>query len=152
MAELKEGNKAPAFKVKDELGKIHQLKDYKGKTVILYFYPRDLTPGCTTEANDFQSLLKKIKQKKAVVLGVSRDTQEKHQKFIAKWDLKFSLLADVEGRLCNDYGVWQKKKFMGKEFMGIVRTTFVINPEGKIQKIYNKVRVKNHAETVVNEL
>ena len=152
MAVLKEGAKAPDFKVADEKGKIHQLKDYKGKTVILYFYPRDLTPGCTTEACEFQENLATIKRKKTVVLGVSRDTPEKHQKFIDKYDLKFPLLADVDGKLCEAYGVWQKKKFMGKEFMGIVRTTFVIDPQGKISKVYEKVKVKNHVETVIAEL
>lgn len=152
MPKLKEGDKAPAFKCEDEKGKIHRLSDYKGKKVILYFYPKDLTPGCTTEAQDFQELLTKFKRKKSVVLGVSRDPKEKHLKFIEKLDLKFPLLSDEDGKLCKDYGVWRKKKFMGKEFMGIVRSTFIINEQGKITKIYDQVRVKDHAEDVLSEI
>lgn len=152
MAKLKEGDKAPNFKVEDENGDVHKLADYKGKKLVLYFYPRDLTPGCTTEAYDFQELLTKFKRKKTAVLGVSRDTKEKHCKFIEKLGLKFPLLSDEDGTLCNAYGVWQKKKFMGKEFMGIVRTTFIIDEKGKIQKIFDKVRVKDHAQTVLESL
>ena len=152
MAKIKIGEKAPEFSVVDEKGKAHSLKDYKGKKIILYFYPRDLTPGCTTEAQEFQELLSKIKRKKAVILGVSRDDQKKHQKFIEKLGLKFPLLTDEDGSLCKSYGVWKKKKFMGKEFMGIVRTTYIINESGKVSHIWEKVRVKGHVEEVVKNL
>lgn len=152
MAKLKEGDKAPSFSVLDDRGKKVALKDFKGKTVVLYFYPKDLTPGCTVEACDFQENLSTLKKKKAVVLGVSRDDQKKHQKFKEKHDLDFPLLVDEAGELCKSYGVWQKKKFMGREFMGIVRTTFIIGKDGKIKKIFPKVKVKGHVAEVLDSL
>ena len=149
---LEEGKKAPAFSIPDQTGKKVALKDFKGKTVILYFYPKDMTPGCTTESCDFRDLKSKISRKKAVVLGISKDSVERHQKFIDKYDLNFSLLSDENSDVCEKYGVWQEKNMYGKKFMGIVRTTFVIGPDGKIEKIYNKVKVKGHAEAVLAEL
>lgn len=145
---LKEGAKAPAFTLCDQNGQKVSLKDFKGKTVILYFYPKDMTPGCTQEACDFRDGAAKWKKKKAVVLGVSRDSQERHQKFIAKYELNFPLLADEDGKVCEAYGVWQQKSLYGKKFMGIVRSTFVIGPDGKIQKIFDKVKVKGHSDAV----
>lgn len=152
MKELKEGTKAPSFNCLADNGKKIALKDFKGKKVILYFYPRDLTPGCTNEAKDFQEYLTKIKRKGAVVIGASKDPVEKHLKFKEKYDLKFPLLSDEDGSLCKSFGVWQKKKFMGREFMGIVRTTFIIDEKGTISKVFNKVKVKDHVENVLAEL
>ena len=149
---LKEGQKAPAFKVKNQEGKVIQLKDFAGKTVVLYFYPKDMTPGCTTEACDFNENLARISKKKAVVLGVSFDDEKKHQKFIQKYDLGFDLLVDEDKSLSKSYGVYQKKKFMGREFMGIVRSTFVIDPKGKIKKIFSPVSVKGHVDAVLENL
>lgn len=149
---IKEGNKAPAFKLKNQNGETVQLKDYLGKTVVLYFYPKDMTPGCTTEACDFNDNLARISRKKAVVLGVSFDDEKRHQKFIQKYDLGFDLLVDEDKTVAKDYGVFQKKKFMGREFMGIVRSTFIIDGKGKIQKIFSPVSVKGHVDAVIAEL
>ncbi|MGE0615687.1 MAG: thioredoxin-dependent thiol peroxidase [Bacteriovoracia bacterium] len=149
MPVLKEGAKAPSFSLPDADGRKVSLADFKGKTVVLYFYPKDLTPGCTQEACDFQSALPKLKKSKAVVLGVSRDSSASHAKFRDKHDLDFPLLADEEGAVCKAYGVWQKKSLYGREFMGIVRTTFVIGPDGKVRKIFPKVKVKGHVEAVL---
>jgi thioredoxin-dependent peroxiredoxin len=149
---LEEGKNAPAFSVKADDGKKVALKDFKGKTVILYFYPKDMTPGCTTQACDFRDFQATLKKKKAVVLGVSKDPIDRHLKFKEKYDLPFPLLSDEDGKLCEKYGVWQEKKLYGKSFMGIVRSTFVIDPEGKIQKIYPNVKVKGHVEKVLEDL
>jgi len=149
MAKLKEGDKAPKFKVEDENGDIHKLSDYKGQKLVLYFYPRDLTPGCTTESTEFQANLTKFKRKKVAILGISRDTKEKHCKFIEKLGLKFPLLSDEDGTMCSDYGVWRKKKFMGRESMGIVRSTFIIDEKGAIVKYYDALRVKGHVDDVL---
>lgn len=117
-------------------------RDLKGKWIVLYFYPRDLTPGCTTEACDFTAAEPEFDSLDAVVLGVSPDDTAKHRKFIEKHTLNITLLADIDKKMCEDYGVWQLKKFMGRESMGVVRTTFIINPEGKISAIWNKVNVR----------
>ncbi len=117
-------------------------RDLRGKWIILYFYPRDLTPGCTNEACDFTAAEPEFDDLDAVILGISPDDSAKHRKFIEKYDLSITLLADVNKRICEDFGVWQLKKFMGRESMGVVRTTFIINPEGKIAEIWNKVNVR----------
>jgi peroxiredoxin Q/BCP len=148
---LKQGDKAPAFSVQSEDGKL-SLKDYKGKWVVLYFYPKDMTPGCTTQACDFQNNQARLKKAGAVVIGVSRDPVERHAKFREKYDLSFPLLADEDGSLCKAYGVWKEKSLYGRKFMGIERTTFVINPAGKIAKIIPKVKVKDHVEAVLEAL
>lgn len=149
---LKVGDKAPAFSLPDGEGKKVSLKDFKGKTVVLYFYPKDMTPGCTVEARDFRDQQPAYKKRKAVVLGVSRDSSERHEKFRAKYDLNFPLLADEDGEVCKTYGVWKEKSLYGRKFMGIERTTFVIDPNGKIAKIYPKVKVKGHAEAILAEV
>lgn len=149
---LKEGQKAPAFKLKNQKGEWIQSKDLKGQTIILYFYPKDMTPGCTTEACDFNDNLSKIKKKKTIVLGVSFDDETRHKKFIDKYDLKFDLLVDDKKEIAEKYGVYQLKKFMGKEFMGIVRSTFIIDPDGKLKKIFSPVKVKGHVEEVMSYL
>lgn len=149
---LKEGTKAPAFSLPADDGSTIALSDFKGKKVILYFYPKDLTPGCTIEACDFRDALAKVKRKGAVVLGVSRDPVARHRKFKEKHELNFPLLSDEDGKICEAYGVWGMKKFMGRSFMGILRTTFVIDEKGKIEKIFSEVRVKGHAAAVLEAL
>ena len=149
--EIKEGNKAPDFTALDQNGKKIKLSSFKGKkNIVLYFYPKDMTPGCTTQACDFRDQLKKFKN--TVILGVSIDSQERHQKFIEKYDLPFSLLADTDKKVVQKYGVWQEKKLYGKTFMGIVRTTFLIDKTGTVKKIFPKVKVKTHIEEVLKEL
>ena len=151
MSELKEGNKAPDFTAIDQDGAKVKLSSFKGKkNVVLYFYPKDMTPGCTTQACDFRDQHKKFKD--TVILGVSIDSNERHQKFIAKYDLPFTLIADIDKKVVQKYGVWQEKKLYGKTFMGIVRTTIIIDKTGTIQKIFPKVKVKNHIEEVLFEL
>jgi len=148
---VKEGNKAPDFSGKNQDGKPLKLSSYKGKrNVVLYFYPKDMTPGCTTEACDFRDQFKKFKT--AVILGVSIDSPERHQKFIDKYDLPFELIADENKKIVNKYGVWQEKKLYGKTFMGIVRSTFIIDKKGVVQKIFPKVKVKGHIDEVLEIL
>ena len=149
---LKEGQKAPDFRMKNQDGEEIVLKDLKGKMVVLYFYPRDLTPGCTTEACDFNASLPNIEKKNTVVLGVSFDDEKKHQQFIKKHSLKFDLLVDADKSVAKAYGVYQKKKFMGREFMGIVRSTFIIGPDGKVKKVFSPVSVTGHVEEVLGNL
>ena len=150
--ELKAGDKAPPFDAADENGKKHSLKDYKGKTVLLYFYPKDDTPGCTIEACEFRDALAQFKDKGAVILGVSPDTAESHKKFIAKFGLTFPLLADAEHKLCEAYGVWKKKQFMGREYMGVERSTFVIGPDGKLVYVEQGVTAKGHASAMLEKV
>ena len=151
MAALKEGIKAPDFTAIDQDGAKVKLSSFKGKkNVVLYFYPKDMTPGCTTQACNFRDQYKKFKD--TVILGVSIDSSERHQKFIAKYDLPFTLIADIDKKVVQKYGIWQEKKLYGKTFMGIVRTTFIIDKAGTIQKIFPKVKVKNHIEEVLSEL
>ena len=147
----KEGNKAPDFSAKDQNGKMVKLASLKGKkNVVLYFYPKDMTPGCTTEACDFRDHHKKFKN--TVVLGVSIDSPERHQKFIDKYNLPFTLIADTNQKVVDKYGVWQEKRLYGKKFMGIVRSTFIIDKSGVIRKIFPKVKVKGHVEEILNEI
>jgi thioredoxin-dependent peroxiredoxin len=149
--EIKEGNKAPDFTALDQDGKKVKLSSFKGKkNIILYFYPKDMTPGCTTQACDFRDQQKNFKS--TVILGVSIDSQERHQKFIEKYDLPFTLLADVDKKVVQKYGVWQEKKLYGKTFMGIVRSTFIIDKTGTVRKKFVKVKVKNHIEEVLSAL
>ncbi len=153
MTTLKEGIKAPELNLPATNGNKLTLKDFKGKKrVILYFYPRDNTPGCTTEACGFRDNIKAIEKKDAVVLGVSPDGLASHEKFIDKFDLPFILLSDEEKKTCKDYGVWVKKKMYGKEHMGVVRTTFIIGKDGKIEKIYKKVKPVEHSKEILEFL
>ncbi len=146
---LKEGSKAPAFALENDKGKKVKLSDFKGKNVVLYFYPKDDTPGCTKEACAFTEFKPKFSRKNTIVLGVSKDSVDKHGKFKDKYDLKIELLSDPDGAVCEKYGVWQEKKNYGKTYMGIVRSTFVIDTAGKVAKAYPKVRVEGHAEAVL---
>ena len=148
---VKEGNKAPDFSEKNQTGETVKLSSFRGKkNVVLYFYPKDMTPGCTTEACDFRDQHEKLKH--TVVLGVSVDSEERHRRFIDKYGLPFDLIADENQKVTNKYGVWQKKKLYGKEFMGIVRSTFIIDKKGVIRKIFPKVKVKGHVEEVLTAL
>jgi len=146
---VKEGNKAPAFSLESSTGGKVSLKGLAGKYVVLYFYPRDNTPGCTTEANDFQSALPKLQRLGAEVLGVSKDSLQSHCKFADKYGLKFPLLSDPDGAVIEKYGAWGEKNMYGKKMMGIIRSTVVIGPDGKVKKIFPKVRVKGHADEVL---
>jgi len=143
------GAPAPDFIATDEAGKTHSLEAYRGKTVVLYFYPKDATPGCTTEACDFRDLHAKFLKKGAVVLGVSPDSAESHKKFKAKHELPFPLLVDEDKTLCQAYGVWKKKSMYGREFMGVERSTFVIGEDGLIAAIERKVGVAGHAAAML---
>lgn len=146
------GQKAPLFCAPNQDDVEICLRDLEGKWVVLYFYPRDNTPGCTTQACDFTQRLPEFDDMDAIILGVSADTTAKHRNFIEKQNLAITLLADVEKKMCEDYGVWQLKKFMGRESMGIVRSTFIINPEGEIAAVWEKVNVrkkrKKNGETI----
>lgn len=146
------GDKAPAFTLPDADGNDHKLSDYKGKWVLVYFYPRDNTPGCTKEACAMRDSHPSFKKLKAVVLGVSADSPKSHTKFRDKHDLNFTLLSDEDKGMLKDYGVWGKKKFMGREFMGIQRMSFLIDPKGKIAKVYEKVKPAEHADEVLQDL
>ncbi len=146
------GDKAPAFSLADQDGKIHSLKEYVGKWVLLYFYPKDDTPGCTTEACTLRDSYAGFKKLQAQVLGVSVDSVKSHGKFVKKHDLPFPLLADEQKEMVNAYGVWAKKKFMGREYMGILRNSFLIDPKGKIAKIYESVKPADHAAEVLADL
>lgn len=152
MAELKVGSKAPDFTLESGDGKKIKLSSFKGKKVVLYFYPRDNTPGCTREAMAFRDGIRKIEKNGGVVLGVSTDSVASHKKFAEKCDLNFPLLADTEQKVVEKYGVWQEKKNYGKTYMGIVRSTFIIGEDGKIEKIFPKVRVDGHFDEVLDAL
>ena len=149
---LKEKIKAPNFKLPSTDNTIFELNKVKKKNVILYFYPKDDTPGCTIESKDFSKLNNLIIKNNTIVLGISKDSIQSHLKFIKKYKLKFNLLSDEKLLLIKRYGVWGKKSFLGKKYMGIIRTTFLINSKGKIHKIWSNVRVKDHAKEVLEEL
>jgi peroxiredoxin Q/BCP len=141
---LQVGDKAPAFKAKNEKGETISLADYKGKKLVLYFYPKDDTPGCTAEACDLRDNYQSFQSQGYEILGVSPDAEAKHQKFIAKHELPFSLLADTDNAVAIAYGTWGEKSMYGKKYMGILRTTFVIDEKGKIEKVIEKVDTKKH--------
>ena len=149
---IKENTKAPTFTALSTNKGKYSLKDSLGKYVVIYFYPKDDTPGCTIESRDFSKLNNLITKNNTLVLGVSKDSIQSHLKFKKKYKLKFDLLSDEKLVLIKKYGVWGKKSFLGKEYMGIIRTTFLINSKGKIHKIWSNVRVKDHAEEVLEEL
>lgn len=149
---LESGQIAPDLCLPDQEGDQTCLKDLKGKWVVLYFYPRDNTPGCSLEARDFSSLRKAFEAENAIILGVSRDGKESHRKFIEKKELNIKLLSDEKEEVHRKYDVLHPKNFMGKEVISAVRTTFLINPDGKIVKIWNNVKAAGHAEKVLSEL
>ena len=149
---IEPGKKAPDFTLNDQHGKAHTLADYAGRPVVLYFYPKDDTPGCTKESCDFRDNLPRFKKSKAAVFGVSILDEASKARFAAKYDLNFSLLADADHAVAEKYGVWQKKINYGKEYMGIVRTTYLIGPNGTVAKRWDKVSVDGHAEEVLKEV
>ena len=146
------GKKAPAFALKDQTGKTHRLSDYEGRPLILYFYPKDDTPGCTKESCDFQAGLPRLKSSKAAVLGISILDEQSKAKFAQKYGLTFPLLADPGHEIADKYGVWQKKSRYGRSYMGIARTTYLIGPDGKVQERWDNVRVDGHVDTVLDAL
>ncbi|HUI82455.1 MAG TPA: thioredoxin-dependent thiol peroxidase [Bryobacteraceae bacterium] len=149
---LQEGNRAPDIRVQTDTGEQFRLSDLKGKRVVLYFYPKADTPGCTVEACEFRDDLKAFAKKGVAVVGVSPDKPAAQAKFKEKYALPFTLLADEEKAVAQAYGVWREKNMYGKKVMGIVRTTFVIGPDGKIEKIYGNVKAKGHATRVLEDL
>lgn len=152
MSLLEVGKRAPSFSLPGIPEKTYRLADYRGSSVVLYFYPKDLTPGCTTEACDFRDNWKRLEQRGAVVLGISADPVSKHAKFRDKFELPFPLLADEDHAVCEKYGVWGEKQLYGRTFLGIRRTTFLIDPQGKIAAVWENVRVKGHVEAVLEKL
>ena len=149
---LNVGDKAPSFKLKNQDAKVISLADLKGKPIVLYFYPKDDTPGCTKEACNFRDEFPKFGKMKAEIIGVSIDSVESHKKFADKYKLPFNLLSDEKKEVVEKYGVWQEKSMYGKKYMGIVRTTFIIDTEGKINKIFHKVKVDDHNKEVMEAL
>ncbi len=149
---MKIGEAAPKFTAPDRAGKSISLEYFQGRSIVLYFYPKDNTPGCTTEAIDFTDKLAEFQALNTQVIGISPDSIASHGKFIDKHNLKIMLLSDPEHQIAESYGVWQLKKFMGKEYMGIVRSTFLIDPTGNISQIWSNVRVKNHVDTVLQSI
>ncbi len=149
---LKPGDKAPDFSLINDEGNKVSLKDFKGKKVILYFYPKDDTSGCTAEACSFRDNIKGIEKKNAVVIGVSKDNTKSHQKFKKKYDLTFTLLSDESLDMLKEYDVWKEKSMYGRKYMGIERTTYIIDEKGKIQNIFNKVKVDGHTLEVLGKI
>ena len=146
---LKEGIAAPAFTTKNAEGDTVRLKDFRGQKVVLYFYPKDDTPGCTKEACSFRDAFSKFKKRGIQVFGVSPDNEASHKKFAAKYKLPFALLADTDHAISDTYGVYGQKKFMGRTYMGVNRTTFLINEQGKVKKVFQKVKPEEHASEVL---
>lgn len=149
MIDLKPGDKAPQFTLKDAQGSLVSLSSYKGRQIILYFYPKDDTPGCTKEACNFRDDYKKYLKKGIVILGVSLDNQEAHQKFTKKYSLPFPLLSDTDKKVVTAYGVYGEKNMYGRKYMGINRTTFLIDKEGKIKCVFKKIKVEEHSEELL---
>ena len=149
---LKIGDKAPAFALPDHTGAVRSLTDWQGQWVLLYFYPKDDTPGCTTEACSLRDNLPKFSGLNAAVIGISVDSAKSHAKFVKKCGLPFTLLADEDKSVCQEYGVWGEKKFMGRNFLGIKRSSFLIDPSGKVAKIYENVKPAEHAAQVLADI
>ena len=149
---IEEGKKAPAFKLKDQNGKTISLNDFNGQNVVLYFYPKDDTSGCTKEACNFRDDLPKFGKLDAVILGVSPDSVESHKKFAAKYKLPFTLLSDEEKNVIKKYDVWKEKSMYGRKYMGVERSTFIIDKKGKIRKLFRKVKVYKHNDEVMNAI
>ncbi len=152
MTHLLLGQKAPDFNLPDQNGKMHSLNDYAGQWLLIFFYPKDMTPGCTIEAQEMRNVYEKFKDYDCAVLGVSKDTQKQHQKFIEKESLPFDLLSDTEQKMLKAYDVLHEKSMFGKKYMGVMRTSFLINPDGNIERIYDEVKPSEHAEEVLADL
>ncbi|MBW7868835.1 MAG: thioredoxin-dependent thiol peroxidase [Brumimicrobium sp.] len=151
MITLKKGDKAPDFTAQDQEGRVIKLSDYIGKRVALYFYPKDMTPGCTNQACSIRDGFSTLKKEGVIVLGVSADDENKHQRFIEKYNLPFTLIADTDKKVIQLYGVWGPKSFMGKKYDGLHRTTFLINEDGTIHTIITKPNTKNHSEEIIEK-
>ena len=149
---ISEGESVPKFELEDADGKLVKSSELKGKNYVVYFYPRDFTPGCTTEADEFSKDYSKFKQAGVEVVGISKDDVKSHRKFCDKMNIPYILLSDIETEVCKKFGVWGKKKFMGREFMGIIRTTFLLDKKRNIIKSWKNVKVKDHAKDVLDTL
>jgi len=149
---VNEGEEAPEFTLQADDERKVSLKDYRGKKVVLYFYPKDGTPGCTREAIEFRDIAKEFEKEGAIILGVSKDSIKSHRKFKQKHELPFTLLSDPEGKVLDLYGVWKKKSLYGRTFMGTERTTFLIDEKGIVKKVYRKVKAKGHAQVCLLDL
>jgi len=149
---LKVGDIAPDFELESDAGEMVRLSDLRGQRVVLYFYPKDNTPGCTTEACELRDRQPKLRRRRAVVLGVSPDSVKSHQRFKAKYDLPFALLSDPDHSVAEAYGAWGAKKMYGKTYEGILRTTFIINEEGRIEQVFEKVKPKGHGDQILDAL
>lgn len=149
---LGKGDQAPDFELTDQDGKVHKLADYAGQTVVLYFYPRDNTPGCTKQACSFRDDMDEIRAEGAVVLGVSTDTAESHQKFIDQYDLNFPLLVDSDAEVATRYGAWGEKTLYGRKSIGMTRATFVIGPDGVLSKVWKRAKAADHGQAVLKAL
>ena len=149
---VSEGEEAPDFSLQADDGREVSLGDYRGRKVVLYFYPKDGTPGCTREANEFRDMAKEFEKEGTVILGISKDSIQSHEKFKRKHDLPFTLLSDLDGKVLDLYGVWKKRSLYGRTFMGTERTTFLIDEKGIIRKVYRKVKAKGHAQTCLLDL
>ncbi len=147
---LKKGDEAPDFSGKDQDGKLISLKDFKGKKLVIYFYPKDDTPGCTAQACNIRDNYAVLKKNGYAIIGISADDEKKHKKFIEKYNLPFQLIADIDKTIIRSYDVWGEKKFMGKIYEGIARSTFLIDEKGVIEKVISDVITKNHAEQILN--
>ncbi|MAG59809.1 thioredoxin-dependent thiol peroxidase [Candidatus Woesebacteria bacterium] len=150
--DLKVGQTSPSFALPDQDEKKHRLSDYRGQWVLIYFYPKDDTPGCTKEACGIRDNFSEFGKLDVKVVGISADSPARHKKFAEKYDLPFTLLADEEKKVLGKYGVWARKKMMGREYMGILRTSFLVDPKGKIAKIYENVKPEGHAEEILKDL
>ena len=149
---LEQGSSAPDFTLPDQSGQNHSLSDFRDQWIIIYFYPKDLTPGCTTEACNFRDDFPNYQKLNTTILGISKDSVKQHAKFAEKYKLPFLLLSDESGEVCEKYGVWQEKSMYGKKYMGIVRSTYLVDPKGTIARVYPKVKVKEHATELLQDL
>ena len=152
MPELKEGDLAPAIEAVDQSGEMITLKEYRGKKIVLYFYPKDNTPGCTAESCDLRDNYSQFLEKGFEVIGVSADSEKSHQNFISKYNLPFRLISDVDKKVLQDYNAWGEKKMYGKTYMGVLRKTYIINEKGYVEKIIEKVKTKEHSRQIFSEL
>jgi len=149
---LSVGQEAPKFELLDNEGNLHKLSDYRGQTIVVYFYPKDDTPGCTKEACSFRDTYADYKQAGVEIIGISPDSEKSHSRFIQKYELPFTLLSDPDHKVCEAFGVWGLKKYMGREYEGVFRTTFIIGPDGIIKRVFENVKPADHSQEVLAEV